>query len=166
MLFVLARQQSLNTAVRACRFPQESGRQGLSSIYCTHRALTGAVFFSQESLVICDQVTPRPNQSLSAVAPIAILVSVFPPASAAEVASKQFSARTELRPIQTLTRSDSQFLTGGSTGKQATLVGQLRIAQGSGRQPQALHLSHKFWSGHSPQGIHNEVYGAGLVVHE
>ena len=48
---------------------------------------------------------------------------------------KQFAARTELHPIQTLTLSDEQFLRGDSGGKAVTVSGQLRIAQGSGRLP-------------------------------
>jgi hypothetical protein len=64
-------------------------------------------------------------KALRRVAVIAILVSVFPPARATEVASKQFAARTELRPIQTLTLSDQQVLTGDSTGKPTTIVGSL-----------------------------------------
>jgi dienelactone hydrolase len=44
-------------------------------------------------------------------------------------------ARVELHPIQTLTLSDQQFLTGDSGGTAVTLAGELRIAQGSGKLP-------------------------------
>src|SRR5215831_2591131 len=44
--------------------------------------------------------------------------------------TKDFAARTELLPIQTLTLTDRQFLTGDRNGKAATIAGQLRIAQG------------------------------------
>lgn len=53
----------------------------------------------------------------------------------AEVTTRDFAARTELLPIQTLTLTDQQFLTGDSNGKPTTLAGQLRIAQGPGRLP-------------------------------
>ena len=49
--------------------------------------------------------------------------------------TSDFAARTELRPIQTLTLTDQQFLTGDDNGKPTTVVGQLRIAQGTGRLP-------------------------------
>ncbi len=56
-------------------------------------------------------------------------------APATETRAKDFSARTELRSIQTLTLSDQQFLTGDTNGKPTTLTGELRIAQGAGRLP-------------------------------
>jgi dienelactone hydrolase len=49
--------------------------------------------------------------------------------------SEDFAARTELLPVQTLTLTDQQFLTGDSNGKPTMIVGQLRIAQGVGRLP-------------------------------
>jgi hypothetical protein len=69
-------------------------------------------------------------------------------------ATKQFAARTELWPIQTLTLSDQQFLTGDNNGKPTAIAGQLRIAQGSGCLPVVV-LQHssggflaniEFWS--------------------
>jgi dienelactone hydrolase len=48
---------------------------------------------------------------------------------------EDFAARTELLPVQTLTLTDQQFLTGDNNGKPTTIVGQLRIAQGVGRLP-------------------------------
>ncbi|MBR0895650.1 dienelactone hydrolase family protein [Bradyrhizobium tropiciagri] len=69
------------------------------------------------------------------VAAIAILISVLSSAYAAEIETRDFAARTELRPIQTLTLTDEQFLKGDNNGKPTTLVGQLRIAQGAGRLP-------------------------------
>jgi dienelactone hydrolase len=59
----------------------------------------------------------------------------LPSAWAAEAASKQIAARTELYQIQTLTLSDQQFLTGDGAGKPVTISGQFRIAQGAGRLP-------------------------------
>jgi len=52
-----------------------------------------------------------------------------------EKAYRDFAARTELRPFQTLTLPDQQFLLGDDNGKPTTIGGQLRIAQGSGRLP-------------------------------
>lgn len=57
-------------------------------------------------------------------------------ANADESLSKQIPARVELHAIETLTLSDQQFLTGdASGGKPATITGQFRIAQGTGRLP-------------------------------
>jgi len=60
---------------------------------------------------------------------------ILPPAWAEEVPSKQIAARTELHQIQSLTLSDQEFLKGDAAGKQVTVAGQLRIAQGNGRLP-------------------------------
>jgi dienelactone hydrolase len=60
---------------------------------------------------------------------------VVAPGHAAELATKDFAARTELLPIQTLTLTDQQFLIGDSNGNPTTIAGQLRIAQGAGRLP-------------------------------
>jgi dienelactone hydrolase len=57
------------------------------------------------------------------------------PITAQEFSSKQIAPRTELYQIPTLTLSDQQFLTGNAAGIPVTIVGQLRIAQGSGRLP-------------------------------
>jgi dienelactone hydrolase len=56
-------------------------------------------------------------------------------ANAEDVASNQIAARVELHPISSLTISDQQFLTGDANGKQVTVTGEFRIAQGSGRLP-------------------------------
>jgi dienelactone hydrolase len=56
-------------------------------------------------------------------------------ANAAETGRSQMAARIELHQIPTLTLSDQQFLKGDSEAKAATVTGQLRIAQGSGRLP-------------------------------
>lgn len=74
-------------------------------------------------------------KALCQVAATAIFLSALPSAWAADVAFKQFAARTELQQIQTLTLSDQQFLEGDTNGKPVTITGQLRIAQGSGRLP-------------------------------
>jgi len=64
-----------------------------------------------------------------------VLSLCSPSARGSEGAPKWIAARTELHPIQTLTLSDQQFLTGDTAGKPVTVVGQLRIAQGTGRLP-------------------------------
>jgi dienelactone hydrolase len=66
---------------------------------------------------------------------IAALLFVLPSSRAAEVASKQIAARTELHQIQTMTLSDQQFLKGEAAGNPVAIAGQLRIAQGAGRLP-------------------------------
>src|SRR5580704_16715121 len=48
---------------------------------------------------------------------------------------KEAAARVEIYAIPTLTLSDQQFLTGDANGKPATVAGEFRIAQGSGRLP-------------------------------
>src|SRR6478735_11581966 len=48
---------------------------------------------------------------------------------------KDVAARTEIYAIPSVTISDQQFLTGDANGKQVTVAGELRIAQGSGRLP-------------------------------
>src|SRR6202166_926891 len=48
---------------------------------------------------------------------------------------KEVAARVELYAIPSLTISDQQFLTGDANGKQVTVAGEFRIAQGSGKLP-------------------------------
>ena len=52
----------------------------------------------------------------------------------AETPTADIAARIELRAIPTQTLSDREFLT-GKDGKPATVTGELRIAQGTGRLP-------------------------------
>ncbi len=54
--------------------------------------------------------------------------------------TKYLAARVEFHSINTLTISDQQFLTGDANGKATQLVGQFRIAQGSGRLPVVILL--------------------------
>src|SRR5262245_9523963 len=53
----------------------------------------------------------------------------------AEPAPKDIATRTEVYPIQTLTLSDKQFLTGDHEAKAATTSGLLRLPAGTGRLP-------------------------------
>jgi dienelactone hydrolase len=48
---------------------------------------------------------------------------------------KEVASRVELYAIPSLTISDQQFLTGDANGKQVTVAGEFRIAQGNGRLP-------------------------------
>jgi dienelactone hydrolase len=57
------------------------------------------------------------------------------PAAAQDEAARDLAARTELHAIPTMTLSDAQFLSGDGGAAPATVSGQLRIAQGSGRLP-------------------------------
>jgi dienelactone hydrolase len=65
----------------------------------------------------------------------AVVLGASQPAYTAGLEIKDFAARTELLPIQTLTLTDQQFLTGDNNGKLTTITGQLRIAKGDGRLP-------------------------------
>jgi len=53
----------------------------------------------------------------------------------AEPAPKDIATRTEVHPIQTLTLSDKQFLTGDQEAKATTTSGLLRLPAGTGRIP-------------------------------
>jgi len=48
---------------------------------------------------------------------------------------KEIASRTELYAIPSVTISDQQFLTGDANGRQVTVAGEFRVAQGSGRLP-------------------------------
>lgn len=49
--------------------------------------------------------------------------------------TKDTPARIEAIPVQTLTLSDAQFLSGNADGRPATIAGVLRVAKGQGRLP-------------------------------
>ena len=55
--------------------------------------------------------------------------------TSAQSIPKEVAARAEIYAIPSLTISDQQFLTGDSNGKQVTVAGELRIAQGTGKLP-------------------------------
>src|ERR1043165_4254709 len=65
----------------------------------------------------------------------AILVAVAAAMPAQAQDTEQSAARVELHAIPTLTLSDQQFLSGDANGKAATVTGEFRIAQGSGKLP-------------------------------
>ena len=57
-------------------------------------------------------------------------------AASAQVSDRQqIAARVELRTFPSLTLTDQQFLTGDRNATPATMTGELRIAQGTGRLP-------------------------------
>ena len=55
--------------------------------------------------------------------------------TSAQSMPKDVAARTEIYAIPSLTISDQQFLIGDANGKQVTVAGEFRIAQGSGKLP-------------------------------
>jgi dienelactone hydrolase len=75
----------------------------------------------------------------SAIIGIAGLLSTQ--AALAEPSESDLAARIELHPIQTLTLTDQQFLTGDKNGKAVTIAGELRIPRGvTGRTPAVVLL--------------------------
>ena len=88
-----------------------------------------------------------------AAAAVAIAASTL--SAAADPSLKDLAARTELWPIETLTLTDQQFLTGDRNARATTIAGELRFPQGaSGRLPAVIlpHGSggpnggHELWS--------------------
>jgi dienelactone hydrolase len=72
------------------------------------------------------------------------------------------AARIELHSIQTLTLSDQQFLTGDGNAPPATLGGELRIAQGSGRLPVVVLMHGSGGVGPNVDFWANELNGIGI----
>jgi len=62
-------------------------------------------------------------------------LSVSLVASAAFAGTSDMAARTELHPIDTLTLSDAQFLSGDANARTTITTGALRIPRGEGRLP-------------------------------
>jgi len=71
--------------------------------------------------------------ALSAVVTLALAIAQS--VAVASPISKDTAWWLEAIPIETLTLSDQQFLTGDVSGKPTTIAGSLRVAQGSGRLP-------------------------------
>ncbi|WP_315720687.1 MULTISPECIES: dienelactone hydrolase family protein [unclassified Bradyrhizobium] len=71
----------------------------------------------------------------AAVASLAIVGVALTGNAQAQGIWKDVPARVEMYPIPSLTLSDRQFLSGDDGGKPVTVVGELRVAQGSGRLP-------------------------------
>jgi dienelactone hydrolase len=74
---------------------------------------------------------------------IASLLTIAAYAAAADdLRTDDLAARIELWPIQTLTLTDQQFLTGNGTGKSVTIAGELRLPQGNTRRVPAVVMLH------------------------
>jgi hypothetical protein len=93
------------------------------------------------------------RRGLAAACLIFLLVSVQ--SVVADPSLKELAARTEIRPIETLTLTDQQFLTGDKSGKAAVIAGELRLPQGAAGRLPAVVLMHgsggagareEFWS--------------------
>src|SRR5262249_37924680 len=70
-----------------------------------------------------------------AVGVLAALTAIAQTALVTRTFSEDIASHIETIPIQTLTISDEQFLTGDASGRSATISGILRVAQGSERLP-------------------------------
>lgn len=55
--------------------------------------------------------------------------------TSAQPIPKEMAARVEIHAIPSLTISDQQFLSGDKNGKEVTVAGEFRVAQGSGKLP-------------------------------
>jgi dienelactone hydrolase len=101
------------------------------------------------------------------VAALILLVTSTLPGSA-EPSIKDLAARTEIRPFETMTLTDRQFLTGDKNGKAVMIAGELRIPQGaSGRLPAVvlLHGSGGVGGGHELWAKHfNEIGIASFLI--
>ena len=79
---------------------------------------------------------------------------------------KEVAARTEIYAIPSLTISDQQFLTGDANGKQVTVAGEFRIAQGAGKLPVVvlMHGSSGAGAGMDPWVRHLNAMGISTFV--
>ena len=86
--------------------------------------------------------------------------------TSAQSMPKDVAARTEIYAIPSLTISDQQFLTGDSNGKQVTVAGEFRIAQGNGKLPVIvlMHGSSGVGAGMDPWVRHFNTMGISTFV--
>ena len=86
--------------------------------------------------------------------------------TSAQSMPKDVAARTEIYAIPSLTISDQQFLTGDANGKQVTVAGEFRIAQGSGKLPVVvlMHGSSGVGAGMDPWVRHFNTMGISTFV--
>src|SRR5258705_10622358 len=86
--------------------------------------------------------------------------------TSAQSMPKDVAARTEIYAIPSLTISDQQFLTGDANGKEVTVAGEFRIAQGSGKLPVVvlMHGSSGVGAGMDPWGRHFNAMGISTYV--
>ena len=76
--------------------------------------------------------------------------------------TKQIAARVELHPVPSLTLTDEQFLAGDTNGKLATVTGQFRIAQGSGKLPVVILVHGSGGMGPNIESWARELNGMGV----
>jgi len=95
---------------------------------------------------------------------IGILVSCLE--TSAQSIPRDVASRTEIYAIPSLTISDQQFLTGDANGKQVTVAGEFRIAQGTGKLPVVvlMHGSSGVGSGMDPWVRHFNAMGISTFV--
>ena len=86
--------------------------------------------------------------------------------TSAQSVPKDIAARTEIYAIPSLTISDQQFLTGDANGKQVTVAGEFRIAQGGGKLPVVvlMHGSSGVGAGMDPWVRHLNAMGISTFV--
>jgi dienelactone hydrolase len=86
--------------------------------------------------------------------------------ASAQSMPKDVAARTEIYAIPSLTISDQQFLNGDANGKEVTVAGQFRIAQGSGKLPVVvlMHGSSGVGAGMDPWVRHLNAMGISTFV--
>src|SRR5258705_2341425 len=86
--------------------------------------------------------------------------------TSAQSMPKDVAARTEIYAIPSLTISDQQFLTGDTNGKEVTVAGEFRIAQGSGKLPVVvlMHGSSGVGAGMDPWVRHFNAMGISTFV--
>jgi len=86
--------------------------------------------------------------------------------TSAQSIPKEIAARTEIYAIPSLTISDQQFLTGDTNGKQVTVAGEFRIAQGTGKLPVVvlMHGSSGVGAGMDPWVRHLNSMGISTFV--
>src|SRR6201991_3328729 len=105
------------------------------------RAAVAAVIFCTASLITCIETS-------------------------AQSMPKDVASRTEIYAIPTLTITDKQFLTGDANGKQVTVAGECRIAQGNGKLPEIvlMHGSSGVGAGMDPWVRHFNAMGISTFV--
>ncbi len=101
-----------------------------------HASAAPSAFAARASLSGTHASYRANRQVQRAIAAFALLIVLAYGGSAhAQGLPKDVPARIEMYPIPSLTLSDKQFLSGDDSGKPVTVVGQLNLAQGTGRMP-------------------------------
>lgn len=92
----------------------------------------------RDLIAVSRHASGRARRGAVAVALTMLLAALGPclgGSASAQGITKDVPARVEMYPIPSLTLSDRQFLSGDDGGKPVTVVGEMRVAQGSGRLP-------------------------------